>query len=121
MRRIARIVFPTVVLLAFAAFVWPTPWAYFAPASGSRPSAWQLRRNRFTGTVEWLGPEGWARCEPPKRQPELPTASPPWADRADEFLEALRENKERIRRGEPSQLDEIHRRFGRPDGTDENR
>jgi len=47
------------VAIAFAAFVWPTPFRYEKLQRGN--STVLVRMNRFTGVAEYLTTTGWSR------------------------------------------------------------
>ena len=61
-RRIA-LVGVVVLALAFAYFIWPTPYQYIDVAAGVKDGQYVVtsaRVNRFTGRTEWLlFPVGW--------------------------------------------------------------
>jgi hypothetical protein len=44
--------------LAFATFVWPTPYRYHEAG----PDLW--RENRFTHALDWASPNGWEPQRP---------------------------------------------------------
>lgn len=55
--KLANVPWPKVLLwaaiIAFAFFIWPTPWKEYKSGSAN------VRVNRFTGNVQHLGSDGW--------------------------------------------------------------
>ena len=68
-----------VLFVAFAVFVWPTPYKYIL---SSNPSVVAIRVNRFTGITSWLTIDGWEALGPAKTalpagfEPDPPAGSP---------------------------------------------
>jgi hypothetical protein len=56
--RLLAVVLATVVVLAFAALVWPTPYRYFGQGDHL------VRINRATGSADQMTTEGWYRLAP---------------------------------------------------------
>jgi len=62
MRRMVGWILIGLGLAAWCYFVWPTPWAYYTPSGtgasggaqhGGSTLPWLVRRNRFTGELQW--------------------------------------------------------------------
>jgi hypothetical protein len=59
--RAALIALITLIVLAFATYVWPTPYRYFTPGSAMAAAfVSSVRENRFTGRVEMLYLGSWS-------------------------------------------------------------
>ena len=60
--RILRVLFVTALLVAFAAYVWPTPWRYDHMTVGD--DTYPVRIHRITGHADVLLPgDGWTPAE----------------------------------------------------------
>lgn len=65
MKRPGAVLIASLVLLLFAAFVWPTPYK-FVPSPD--PRVLTVRVNRVTQAVDYCTPAGWDRAA---RAPDL--------------------------------------------------